>query len=416
MFFLLFLQKYKNTLKLQKHMKRKLLLFMAFFSIMLVSANQNFMTFTTSQNIGSVVTLSVKATQEDQSSCWIDLNNNGVEDGDEAISFSDDSYYLGSQTVFIYGNVTSLNINRNMLSSLDVSHNSSLEYLYCDNNELTSLDVSENLSLKELSFTNNALTSLDVSNNSALVFLCCAENQLTSLDISNNLALTKLYCWANQLTSLDVSHNWALKDISCAENQFTSLDVSSNPALRDLTCTDNQLTSLDVTSNLVLEKLNCNHNLLTSLDVSKNSELLILSCSSNRLKKLNLANGNNANMSYVNLLYNNELECAQIDPGFTPPNSWGKSNTTNFSSTSCVSNTTSYDLERQKTRELSYRVENNELIVESESAQDIMITTIEGRFIKNGYLPSNEERRFVLDTGVYVLSTSNHSSIKIVIL
>ena len=48
----------------------------------------------------------------------------------------------------------------------------------------------------------------------------CKDSQLTSLDVTKNTALTYLYCRGNQLTSLDVTKNTELLDnnISCDEN------------------------------------------------------------------------------------------------------------------------------------------------------------------------------------------------------
>lgn len=77
----------------------------------------------------------------------------------------------------------------------------------------------------------NLLTALDVSNNTALEFLSCPTNQLTSLDVSNNIALKYLWCGRNQLTSLDVSNNTALEVLNCDRNQLTTLDISNNTAL-----------------------------------------------------------------------------------------------------------------------------------------------------------------------------------------
>ena len=169
----------------------------------------------------------------------------------------------------------------NQLTSLDVSQNTALTNLNCGNNQLTSLDVSQNPALNYLYCNGNQLASLDVSQNPALTYLDCYGNQLTSLDVSHNIALTRLYCCDNQLTSLDVSHNTALTGLRCYNNQLTSLDVSHNTALTSLGCFDNQLTSLDVSHNTALTTLYCYNNHLTSLDVSYNTALTSLFCSSN---------------------------------------------------------------------------------------------------------------------------------------
>ena len=114
-----------------------------------------------------------------------------------------------------------------------------LTALYCGNNQLTSLDVSKNYALAYLWCSYNQLTNL-VSKNTALIELSCEGNQLTSLDLSKNTALTSLVCGFNQLTSLDISKNSALTYLTCEENQLKSLDASKNTALIELSCGGNK--------------------------------------------------------------------------------------------------------------------------------------------------------------------------------
>ena len=198
--------------------------------------------------------------------------------------------------------LTRLDCYYNQLTSLDVSHNAVLKYLDCRVNQLTSLDVSNNIALTYLDCGNNQLTSLDVSNNTALESLYCDRNQLTSLDVSANVALTYLDCGNNQLTSLDVLKNTALKYLYCGNNQLTSLDVSANAALTYLSCWNNQLTSLDVSANVALTYLDCGNNQLTSLDVLKNTALKYLYCGNNQLTSLDVSA--NTALIYLYCYYN----------------------------------------------------------------------------------------------------------------
>ena len=175
------------------------------------------------------------------------------------------------------------------LTSLDLSANASLKYLYCIANKLTNLDVSTNVALTGLDCSYNRLTSLDISSITALKGLSCNGNQLTSLDVSLNTALEDLDCSSNQLTNLDVSSNTALRQLYCNYNQLTGLDVSLNTDLRALCCYDNQLMSLDVNANTALTELNCGDNQLMSLDVSANTSLLELYCYCNHLTSLDVS-------------------------------------------------------------------------------------------------------------------------------
>ena len=208
--------------------------------------------------------------------------------------------WSSSEQKYIYGGLTSLDVNQNtalqtlscsynQLKTLDVSQNTALTYLYCTKNQLTSLDVSHNTALTDLECGSNQLTNLDVAQNTALQTLRCGTNQLTSLDVSQNKVLTYLSCRSNQLTSLDVSQNTALTVLECEYNQLTSLDVSKNTSLQILYCYYNQLTTLDVSKNTSLQILYCYYNQLTTLDVSQNTALQRLDCDFNQLTSLDVS-------------------------------------------------------------------------------------------------------------------------------
>ena len=199
------------------------------------------------------------------------------------------TYTLTSQTVTIYGDVTTLYCYENQLTSLDVTRNTALTNLYCSKNQLTSLDLSGCTSLKWLDCYNNQLTSLNLTRNTALISLNCYKNQLTSLDLTRSTALTSLNCSNNQLTSLDLSKNAALTTLNCSSNRLTNLDLSENRALKTLNCFSNQLTSLDLSNHNALESLSCEKNQLIRLNLSGCSGLKELSCHTNQLIRLDIS-------------------------------------------------------------------------------------------------------------------------------
>ncbi len=252
----------------------------------------------------------------------------------------------------------SLDCSDNQITSLDVSKNAALFNLYCQKNRLTSLDISGNTALERLYCHDNNLTNLDISNNPALEYLRCwrnqltsfkkpdssvlrefyiAYNKLTSIDVPNSPDLKLFSCSGNQLTSLDVSKNTALEKLYCYDNNLTSLDISNNTSLELLWCHNNQLTGLDISGNSTLTELQCNGNQLAALDVSNNKDLKFLDCSVNQLTSLNVANGNNNNFESdtdtippFNAISNPNLECIQIDDGFTPTEDWKKDETASW--------------------------------------------------------------------------------------
>ena len=191
-----------------------------------------------------------------------------------------------------FTSLLSLECSNNKLTSLEVSQNKKLQYLYFTNNQISTIDISENSALTDLSCNSNQLTSLNVSKNKYLGYLECSQNQLTSLDVSRNINLKKLSCWGNQLTSLDVSQNKKIQSLDIAHNQLSTIDISKNSALDKLNCSSNQLTSLDISKNTLLSSLSCSSNQLNSLDVSTNVRLMEMRCSYNKLTSLDLSKHN----------------------------------------------------------------------------------------------------------------------------
>lgn len=247
-------------------------------------------------------------------------------------------------------NITQLSCYSNLLTSLDVTKNTSLKILVCAGNQLTSLDVTKNLALTELNFHTNKLTSLDISNNTLLTTLAFANNLLTTINLTKNTALLNLFFDNNVLTELDLSKNKLLTELDCSNNRLTTLDLKNNTALAQLSMNSNLITNLDLTVNSELSILNSNGNKLENIDLSKNTLLLWIDLSSNKLKVLdivksknvelldihnneltsvNIKNGNNAGIIYLDATGNSNLGCIQVDNvseanGYTTSGFWIK--------------------------------------------------------------------------------------------
>ncbi len=101
-----------------------------------------------------------------------------------------------------FTNLVSFACPINSLTSVDLSHNTLLEYLDVGGNYgLTTLDLSQNTALKNLDIIFTGLTTIDLSNNLLLQSLAAngtvygtgtLNNKLTSLDVSKNTLLTNL--------------------------------------------------------------------------------------------------------------------------------------------------------------------------------------------------------------------------------
>ena len=126
-----------------------------------------------------------------------------------------------------------LRCQNNLITSLDFTHNTELEYLNCGNENLESVNVSTCLNLRRL-YTGNNLSELDVTNNILLDDLRFSGNNISSIDLSNNVNLQTLSIGASQLNSLDLSYNHLLEDLGLSNNLITSLDLSNIPNLKYL--------------------------------------------------------------------------------------------------------------------------------------------------------------------------------------
>ncbi len=266
-------------------------------------------------------------------------------------------------------NITQLSCFSNLLTSLDVTKNTSLKILVCAGNQLTSLDVSKNLALTELNFHTNKLTNVDVSNNTLLNRLAFANNLITTINLTKNTALLSLVCENNILTELDLSKNKLLTDLDCSNNRLTTLDLKNNAALAQLSLNSNLLTNLDLTGNSQLSILNSNGNNLQNIDLRENTLLLLIDLSSNKLKGLdivksknvefldihnneltsvNVKNGNNAGIMYLDTTGNSNLDCIQVDNiseanGYTTSGFWIKESSSAYN-VDCNSTLSSNDL------------------------------------------------------------------------
>ena len=110
--------------------------------------------------------------------------------------------------------------------------------------DLTGIEAFINLT--GLACFNDSISNIDISHNTALQYLWCEQNFLTSLDVSQNLALIHLYCYNNLISSLDVSHNLLLTQFECNNNFISSLDISHNTAINDFYCSYNSLDILNI--------------------------------------------------------------------------------------------------------------------------------------------------------------------------
>ncbi|MDR1381202.1 MAG: Ig-like domain-containing protein [Tannerella sp.] len=188
--------------------------------------------------------------------------------------------------------ITRLDCRSQLISSLDgIQYFRSLEELICRDNLISSIDISRNTSLKYVDIRNNSVGVLEVGTLTKLETLICDENELEEINVDNNALLKTFSCSGNKLESLDVSHNPELHEFNCSINELTGIDVGNNRKLVYLYCNGNDLSGegLDISRNELLAGLFCGHCGLTELDPSHNPKLTELYCENNDLQTLDIS-------------------------------------------------------------------------------------------------------------------------------
>lgn len=142
------------------------------------SASSSKITLTT-QDLSSW-SIRLKANESDQAHVWIDWNNDGSRQDDEAEDFSlyHASHEVVSKTITIYGEVHTLEANYQ---------------------KLVGIDITQNPHLKDLKVSQNLLSELNLTGNPKLELLYCYNNKIEQLDVAKNTLLRKISCYTNHI-------------------------------------------------------------------------------------------------------------------------------------------------------------------------------------------------------------------------
>ncbi|WP_075343817.1 hypothetical protein [Tenacibaculum agarivorans] len=235
--------------------------------------------------------------------------------------------------------LTDLNVETNVLTSLNLSSNVNLQNLNFDYNTISNLNLGSISKLISIEARYNQLTTIDLSQSPDLSFINIRNNLLTSIDITNNPLLENITLRGNSnLTTINTSNNPNLKYLYFQDTGLTGLDVSQNPLLEIVIIERVNFNAIDVSNLSALRQLRITDNNFTSLDVSNNPALERLECDNNNLTYLNLQNGNNTNMSNGNFKAagNPSLTCIRVDDATWSTTNWTNiDNTAGFSDTYC---------------------------------------------------------------------------------
>ncbi|NNK83445.1 MAG: T9SS type A sorting domain-containing protein, partial [Flavobacteriaceae bacterium] len=142
-------------------------------------------------------------------------------------------------------------------------------------------------------------------------------NNITALDISSNQLLNRLDAEYNAgllITTDTVIGNATLNSLNLSGTGLSNYNLYSGffPNLEWLLLNDNLLDRFNANNALNVKNLFLNNNVIDKLDLSANVALLQLYVANNVLTELDLRNGNNLNITNVDVT-NNLLTCISVD-------------------------------------------------------------------------------------------------------
>jgi Leucine-rich repeat (LRR) protein len=123
-------------------------------------------------------------------------------------------------------NLYNLWLQNNSVSTLDVSKNPKLQFIYADGNNLNDINMSGLPLLEKLSLRSNAFTQLDVSANTLLQLLELSGNVISEISLVTNEVLFRLDITENPLTCIEVNED----QLSNQDLEWT-LDIDDRLAL-----------------------------------------------------------------------------------------------------------------------------------------------------------------------------------------
>lgn len=200
-----------------------------------------------------------------------------------------------------FRNLTSMRIDNQAISSVNVSALTALTFLSLWQEPITSIDLSHNTHLQTLGLSETALTNVDLS----------ALTNIVELDLQNDSNSTLPYTTGNGVnvqgfSSLDFTHQVNLQRLYIYGNNFTALDLSSNHQLAELWANKNHLTSVNLNGYSNVNYVILNDNNLTALDIRGVANAGVpFRLYTNGNPNLSQITVTNANLSVINGLFAN---------------------------------------------------------------------------------------------------------------
>lgn len=290
-------------------MKKVLFVALAGLMSLEVSAQVSTVTMTTNKPVGTEITLLVNTSKTGVVMDW----GNGAQ-----------QTYTQSENgvIKVVGKVQGENLllasNRNLtmlsaddcgLTSIDLSHATTLRSLYLQHNELTEINLAELASLRDLNLSYNALAkvsltatanplveNLDLSHNpftsttwsygtANLQYMDLSDTGLKVLTMTKNTNLTSLIAENNQLGAVNLTYSPKLTLLQVSNNNVSTLRMNDNMTdMQQFFAANNKInTPINLSQSKGLNTVDVAHNQLSEVILPTSVKLYAYDCGDNAL-------------------------------------------------------------------------------------------------------------------------------------
>ena len=281
-------------------MKKFLLMFSLFVSLVTFAQTNGEMRIATSTPVGQDFVFRVTRTDE-TSKVFVDWGDGNKQEA-TLDGWSNNKKVTGKllkDTIVVYGDFSAVEVSEAKATYLAIKDQPNLKQIEAKKNELTyeGVDLSGAPNLVTLDLSYNKITRLDLRDFKKMTNFTANHNELlaTVLFPNGSTELTNI-----DLSDGDITHFYPislpnLRYLNLANGSLLELELGNNyPELRDVDITGNVgVTSIDVTQQTKLEKLLIKGTKITELNLINNPELIMLDASNTDIAKLDLSGNKN---------------------------------------------------------------------------------------------------------------------------
>ena len=281
-------------------MKKFLLMFSLFVSLVTFAQTNGEMRIATSTSVGQDFVFRVTRTDE-TSKVFVDWGDGNKQEA-TLEGWSSNKKVTGKllkDTIVVYGDFSAVEVSEAKATYLAFKDQPNLKQIEAKRNELTyeGIDLSGAPNLVTLDLSYNKITRLDLRDFKKMTNFTANHNELlaTVLFPNGSTELRNI-----DMSDGDITHFYPvslpnLRYLNLANGSLLELELGNNyPELRDVDVSGNiGVTSIDVTQQTKLEKLFIKGTKITELNLINNPELIMLDASNTDIAKLDLSSNKN---------------------------------------------------------------------------------------------------------------------------